>query len=84
LTALGQRILLENVSSYVEFKDAELTEWEFLAQVARQADCLILLDVNNIYVSACNHGFAAGDYLADNLPSASSRSIWRDTATAAA
>jgi uncharacterized protein (UPF0276 family) len=40
-----------------------MTEWEFLAQVARQADCLILLDVNNIYVSACNHGFAADDYL---------------------
>jgi hypothetical protein len=60
---LGQRILLENVSSYVEFKDAEMTEWEFLAQVARQADCLILLDVNNIYVSACNHGFAADNYL---------------------
>ncbi|HXV06437.1 MAG TPA: DUF692 domain-containing protein [Burkholderiales bacterium] len=61
---LGRRILLENVSSYVEFEDAEMTEWEFLAQVARQADCLILLDVNNIYVSACNHGFAADDYLA--------------------
>jgi uncharacterized protein (UPF0276 family) len=61
---LGRRILLENVSSYVEFKDAEMTEWEFLAQVARQADCLILLDVNNIYVSACNHGFSADDYLA--------------------
>jgi hypothetical protein len=61
---LGRRILLENVSSYVEFKDAEMTEWEFLAQVARQADCLILLDVNNIYVSACNHGFTPDDYLA--------------------
>jgi len=61
---LGQRILLENVSSYVEYKDAEMTEWEFLAQVAQRADCLILLDVNNIYVSACNHGFAADDYLA--------------------
>jgi uncharacterized protein (UPF0276 family) len=61
---LGQRILLENVSSYVEFEDAEMTEWEFLAQAARRADCLILLDVNNIYVSARNHGFAAGDYLA--------------------
>ncbi len=61
---LGRRILLENVSSYVEFKDAEMTEWEFLAQVARQADCLILLDVNNIHVSACNHGFSSDDYLA--------------------
>jgi uncharacterized protein (UPF0276 family) len=61
---LGRRILLENVSSYVEFKDADMTEWDFLAQVARRADCLILLDVNNIYVSARNHGFSAEDYLA--------------------
>ena len=61
---LGRRILLENVSSYVAFKGAEMTEWEFLAQVARRADCLILLDINNIYVSAHNHGFAPEDYLA--------------------
>ncbi len=60
---LGQRILLENVSSYVSYKDAELPEWEFLAEIARRADCLILLDVNNIYVSAYNHGFDADTYL---------------------
>jgi len=61
---LGQRILLENVSSYVSFKDSELSEWEFIAEVARRADCLLLLDVNNIYVSAYNHDFDAQAYLA--------------------
>ncbi|MBS0380755.1 MAG: DUF692 domain-containing protein [Proteobacteria bacterium] len=62
--ALGRRILLENVSSYVAFRDSELTEWEFLAEVAGRADCLILLDVNNIYVSSVNHGFDPLAYLA--------------------
>jgi uncharacterized protein (UPF0276 family) len=65
---LGRRILLENVSSYVSYKASELTEWEFLAEIARRADCLILLDVNNIYVSAYNHGFDAEVYL-DAIPS---------------
>jgi hypothetical protein len=60
---LGRRILLENVSSYVSYRGSLLTEWEFLAEVARRADCLILLDVNNIYVSAYNHGFDPEDYL---------------------
>ncbi len=59
---LGRKILLENVSSYVEFK-SELTEWEFLSEIARRADCGILLDVNNIYVSGMNHGFNPMDYL---------------------
>ena len=60
---LGRRILVENVSSYLEFEGAEMTEWDFLVQLARRAGCGILLDVNNIYVSAVNHGFAAEDYL---------------------
>jgi len=60
---LGRRILVENVSSYLQFGGAEMTEWEFLAQLARRAGCGILLDVNNIHVSAVNHGFAAADYL---------------------
>ena len=47
--------LVENVSSYVEFKDSQLSEWEFLTQVVEKADCGILLDINNIYVSAKNH-----------------------------
>jgi uncharacterized protein (UPF0276 family) len=61
---LGRRILLENVSSYVSFQDSEWTEWEFIAEIAHRADCLLLLDVNNIYVSAFNHGFDAQAYLA--------------------
>lgn len=62
--ALGRQILLENVSSYVSFPASEMAEWEFLSQVARRADCGILLDVNNVYVSARNHGFSASEYLA--------------------
>jgi hypothetical protein len=61
---LGRRILLENVSSYVSFHDSRLTEWDFLRTVAEEADCLILLDVNNIYVSSINHEFDPRDYLA--------------------
>jgi uncharacterized protein len=60
---LGRRILLENVSSYVTFRDSRLTEWEFLTAVAEQSDCLILLDVNNIYVSSVNHELDPHDYL---------------------
>lgn len=60
---LGRHVLLENVSSYLTFRDSEMTEWEFLSEVATRADCQILLDVNNIYVSARNHGFDARDYL---------------------
>lgn len=62
--ALGRRIALENVSSYVAFRGSQMGEAEFLAEVARRADCLILLDINNVHVSACNHGFDARDYLA--------------------
>lgn len=60
---VGRRILLENVSSYITFKQSEMTEWEFLNTVAERADCLILLDINNIYVNAFNHGFSAHDFL---------------------
>ncbi len=60
----GRRILLENVSSYIHFRNSEMTEWEFLAELAEQADCGILLDVNNIFVSAANQGFDPMDYLA--------------------
>lgn len=61
---LGRQVLLENVSSYVAFRASEMPEWEFLAEVARRADCGILLDVNNVYVSARNHGFDPWTYLA--------------------
>lgn len=60
---LGRRILLENVSSYVTYHQSEISEWEFLSAVVKEADCLILLDINNIYVSAVNHRFAPQDYL---------------------
>lgn len=64
---LGSRILIENVSSYVTFRQSAMAEAEFVAEIARRADCLILLDVNNIYVSAFNHGFDATAYL-DAIP----------------
>jgi uncharacterized protein (UPF0276 family) len=54
---LGRRILLENVSSYLSFKSSEMTEWEFLSLIATKADCGLLLDVNNVYVSSVNHGY---------------------------
>jgi uncharacterized protein (UPF0276 family) len=60
---LGRRIALENVSSYLSFRADEMSEWEFLKQVAERADCGILLDVNNVFVSAHNHGFDAVEYL---------------------
>jgi uncharacterized protein len=61
--ALGRQILLENVSSYLSYRSSEMTEWEFLGEVARRSDCAILLDINNIYVSSVNHGFDASRYL---------------------
>ena len=60
---LGRRILLENVSSYLSYAASTISEWDFLAEVARRADCLILLDVNNVYVSATNQGFDALTFL---------------------
>jgi uncharacterized protein len=60
---LGRRLLIENVSSYLSFIGDEMPEWEFLREVAERADCLLLLDVNNIYVSSVNHGFDPLAYL---------------------
>ena len=60
-------ICVENVSSYAEFHASEMTEWEFLTEVVERADCGILLDVNNIYVSSQNHNFDPYDYL-NNVP----------------
>jgi hypothetical protein len=60
---LDRRILLENVSSYVSFPQSSMPEWEFLTAVADQADCLILLDINNVYVSGHNHGFDPDRYI---------------------
>jgi uncharacterized protein (UPF0276 family) len=61
--ALGRQILLENVSSYLTYQASEMSEWEFLREVAQRADCAILLDINNIYVSSVNHGFDPLAYL---------------------
>lgn len=64
---LGRRILIENVSSYVGFRSNEMPEWEFLAALAERADCLLLLDLNNVIVSARNHGWEPAAYL-DGIP----------------
>jgi len=61
--ALGRQILLENVSSYLTYRASDMSEWEFLREVAERADCAILLDINNIYVSSVNHGFDPLAYL---------------------
>jgi uncharacterized protein (UPF0276 family) len=62
---LGRRILIENPSSYFEFKSSEMSESEFIGRLLKKADCGLLLDVNNIYVSSVNHGFSTTEYLKD-------------------
>jgi len=61
---LGREIAVENVSAYVAFPDAAMTEAQFVARVARRTGCKLLLDVNNVHVNASNHGFDADDYIA--------------------
>lgn len=60
---LGRRFVVENLSSYVSYKQSEMSEWQFLRHVCEEADCLMLLDVNNIYVSSVNHQFNPVEYL---------------------
>lgn len=60
---LGRQILVENLSSYVTYKESAMSEWAFFTEIVERADCLILLDINNIYVSAQNHGFDPLDYV---------------------
>ncbi|CZF86669.1 MNIO family bufferin maturase [Grimontia marina] len=64
---LKRPLVVENVSSYVEFKDSEMTEWEFLSEICNATGCQLLLDINNIYVSAFNHGFSAFEFI-DGVP----------------
>jgi uncharacterized protein (UPF0276 family) len=64
---LGRAMLFENPSSYLSFAGADMTEWEFIAEMSRRTGCGLLLDVNNIYVSAMNNGFDADAYL-DGIP----------------
>jgi uncharacterized protein len=71
---IGRRLTLENVSSYVSYDCSEMAEWEFLAEVTDRADCDILLDVNNVYVSAYNHEFDARAYI-DAVPASRVRQI---------
>lgn len=61
---LGREIAVENISAYVAFDDSTMPEWEFVAAVVRRTGCNLLLDVNNAYVNAVNHGFDADTYLA--------------------
>ena len=60
---LGRRIMVENVSSYLEFEHAEMAEWDFINEVVRRADCYLLLDVNNVHVTSHNHGYDPHHFL---------------------
>jgi uncharacterized protein (UPF0276 family) len=71
---LGHRLLLENVSSYLEFEHSTIPEWDFLREVAARSGCGILLDVNNVYVSSVNNGFDPHTYI-DAIPAASVQEI---------
>ena len=66
---LGRQMLIENVSSYVSYAQSQLSEWDFLRTVCERADCLLLFDVNNVYVSSVNHSFDPLDYL-NGIPAA--------------
>ncbi|PMS21552.1 hypothetical protein C0Z18_06685 [Trinickia dabaoshanensis] len=69
-TALGRWILVENPSTYLRYVHSTIPEWEFLAEIARRTGCGLLCDVNNVYVSACNHGWDPQTYLAALPPGA--------------
>ena len=64
---LGRPLVLENPSTYLEFRSSDIPEWEFLAMLADRTGCGLLLDVNNVFVGACNHGFDAVEYV-EGLP----------------
>lgn len=72
--ALKRPVLVENPSTYLQFAHSTIPEWEFIAEIPRRTGCGLLLDVNNIYVSACNHGFDAQRYL-QAMPRAAVREI---------
>lgn len=71
---LGRELLVENPSSYLEYRHSDIAEAQFLAELSARSGCGILLDVNNVYVSACNHGFDAHAYL-KTIPSARVREV---------
>ncbi len=71
---VGRQLLIENVSSYLQFRHSTIPEWEFLAEVSKRSGCAILLDVNNVYVNAVNHGFNPLAYLSA-VPAAAVKEI---------
>lgn len=71
---LGRAILLENVSSYLTYRHSTIPEWEFIGEISRRTGCGILLDINNIYVNAVNHGVDARDFL-HGIPVAAVREL---------
>jgi len=71
---LGRPLVLENASTYVSFHCDELTEWDFIRELVKRSGCELLLDVNNVYVSSVNHGFAPRDYI-DAVPAEAVRQI---------
>ena len=74
--SLGRRIAVENLSSYVRFAADEMAEHEFVAELLRRSDCLLLLDVNNVYVSSVNHGFDPRRYI-DAMPADLVKRVWQ-------
>lgn len=60
---LGRQIAIENVSSYIDYNESIMPEWEFLTAIVKKADCRLLLDVNNVYVNSVNHGFNPHDFI---------------------
>jgi len=72
--AMGRAMLFENPSTYIDFAEADMTEWLFLAEMARRTGCGLLLDVNNVFVSAANHGFDPVAYL-DEIPAEAVRQV---------
>ncbi|MDE2085596.1 MAG: DUF692 domain-containing protein [Xanthomonadaceae bacterium] len=72
--ALGRELLVENISTYLRFRESDFTEWDFVAEVVRRSGCGLLCDINNIYVNSVNHGFDPLDYVRA-LPRAAVREI---------
>lgn len=60
---IGREILIENLSSYVTYHNSDMTEWQFINEIARRSGCYLLVDINNIFVSANNHHFDSRDYI---------------------
>ena len=80
---LERPLVLENPSSYVTFANSTMSEWEFISRMAEEADCGLLLDVNNVYVSSVNHGFAPESTFAPCRTTGSCSFIWPVTRTLA-